>query len=161
MTHMPRNDAAATGHVYPGIRIHTTGIVQPPGIGIPRTADMDAHQRVVSAALATKSSAEIPKKTRMAVASPLAVFVVTAPPHARLIASLWCAVEPLIHAPEAVQSARKRGIGVVDDAILKHERAHARPLSRVRRCVRSGHGGVLGNGRVRHAARHSLVSACL
>jgi len=31
---MPRNDAAAPGHVYPGIRIHVIDIVQPPGIGI-------------------------------------------------------------------------------------------------------------------------------
>src|SRR5439155_511699 len=30
---MPRNDAAAPGHVCPGIRIHAIDIVQPPGIG--------------------------------------------------------------------------------------------------------------------------------
>src|SRR4030095_5543959 len=62
-THMPRNDATAPGHVCPGIRIHAIDIVQPPGIGISPIADMDAHQRVVSAALAAKSSAETPKKT--------------------------------------------------------------------------------------------------
>jgi hypothetical protein len=45
---MPRNDAAAPGHVCPGIRIHAIDIVQPPGIGISPIADMDAHQRVVS-----------------------------------------------------------------------------------------------------------------
>src|SRR2546427_11324223 len=61
-THMPRNDAAAPGHVCPGIRIHAIDIVQPPGIGISPIADMDAHQSVVSAALAAKSSAETPKK---------------------------------------------------------------------------------------------------
>src|SRR6266478_7619817 len=60
-THMPRNDAAAPGHVCPGISIHAIGIVQPPGIGIPPIADMDAHQRVVTAALEAKSSAETPK----------------------------------------------------------------------------------------------------
>src|SRR4029434_1719986 len=59
---MPRNDAAAPGHVCPGIRIHAIAIVQPPGIGIAPIADMDAHQRVVSAALAAKSTAETPKK---------------------------------------------------------------------------------------------------
>jgi len=59
---MPRNDAAAPGHVCPGIRIHAIDIVQPPGIGISPIADMEAHQSVVSAALAAKSSAETPKK---------------------------------------------------------------------------------------------------
>src|SRR6476661_7132645 len=61
-THMPRNDAAAPGHVCPGIRIHIIDIVQPPGIAISPIADMDAHQTVVSAALAAKSSAETAKK---------------------------------------------------------------------------------------------------
>ena len=59
-THMPRNDAAAAGHVCPGIRIHAIDIVQPPGIGIP--PDMDAHPWAVSAALAAKSSAETARK---------------------------------------------------------------------------------------------------
>src|SRR6266852_3359236 len=63
-THMPRNDAAAPGHVCPGIRIHAIDIVQPPGIGISPIADMDAHQAIVTAALAAKSSAETPKKAR-------------------------------------------------------------------------------------------------
>src|SRR6202790_5867642 len=61
-THMQRNDAAAPGHVCPGISIHAIDIVQPPGIGISPIADMDAHQTVVPAALAAKSSAETPKK---------------------------------------------------------------------------------------------------
>src|SRR6266498_4001627 len=63
-THMPRNDAAAPGHVCPGIRIHAIDIVQPPGIGISPIADMDAPQTIVTAALAAKSSAETPKKAR-------------------------------------------------------------------------------------------------
>ena len=63
-----------------------------------------------------------------------------APPHASLVASLGCAVEPLVHAPQTVQSARICGIGVVDDAVLEHERAHARPLARVRGHVGSGTG---------------------
>src|SRR5438552_19207908 len=63
-THMPRNDAAAPGHVWPGIRIHAIDIVQPPGIGISPIADMDVHQTIVTAALAAKSSAETPKKAR-------------------------------------------------------------------------------------------------
>src|SRR5258705_3834694 len=63
-TDMPRNDAAAPGHVCPGMRIHAIDIVQPPGIGISPIADMDAHQPIVSAALSAKSSAETPKKAR-------------------------------------------------------------------------------------------------
>src|SRR5229473_5596660 len=63
-THMPRNDAAAPGHVCPGIRIHAIDIIQPPGIGISTIADMDAHQTIVTAALEAKSSAETPKKAR-------------------------------------------------------------------------------------------------
>src|SRR5512139_1315434 len=60
-THMPRNDAAAPGHVCPGIRLHAMDIVQPPGMGISPLADMDAHQMIVAAALAAKSSAETPR----------------------------------------------------------------------------------------------------
>ena len=69
-----------------------------------------------------------------------------APPDARLVAPLGGAVEPLVHAPETVQSARIGGIGVVDDAVLERERAHARPLARVRGHVGSGHGRDLGDG---------------
>jgi hypothetical protein len=60
--HMTRNDAAAPGHDCPGIRIHAMDIVQPPGIGIPPIADMDAHQKIVSAAVPANRSAEMPKK---------------------------------------------------------------------------------------------------
>src|SRR6185436_6532280 len=67
--HMPRNVAAAADHVCPGIRIHAIDIVQPPGIGIPGMEDMDAHQTIVTAALATKSSAETPKNVLSGVRS--------------------------------------------------------------------------------------------
>src|SRR2546425_6096622 len=158
---MPRNDAAAPGHVCPRIRIHAIDIVQPPGIGISPIADMDAHQTIVTAALAAKSSAETPKNAcwearseamRREISSPavarrqprlrsaLVVLVMAAEPGARLVAPLGCAVEPLVHAPEAVHSARIGGIGVVDDAVLECERAHPRPLARVRGHVGSGHG---------------------
>jgi hypothetical protein len=43
------------------MRIHAIDIVQPPGIGMPPIADMDAHQAIVVAALATKSSAATPR----------------------------------------------------------------------------------------------------
>src|SRR6202158_4070865 len=110
---MPRNDAAAPGHVCPGIRIHAIDIVQPPGIGISPIADMDAHQTIVTAALAAKTSAataknacreafseamgrEIstpavtPRETRLRSAP--VVLVMAAPPDARLVAPLGCAV---------------------------------------------------------------------
>src|SRR6188768_1498341 len=51
---MPRNDAAAPGQLWPGIRIHVIDIVQPPGIGMPPISDMDEHQPTVSAALVTQ-----------------------------------------------------------------------------------------------------------
>src|ERR1700738_2398581 len=59
------------------------------------------------------------------------VLIVAAPPGARLVAPLGRAVEPLVHAPEAVHSARIGGIGVVEDAVFAHERAQARPVARV------------------------------
>src|SRR5436853_7609121 len=71
-----------------------------------------------------------------------------APPAARLVAPPGCAVEPLVHAPEAVQSARIGGIGMVDDAVLERERAHARPLAMVRGHVGSRHCRELGLSRV-------------
>src|SRR5438094_892133 len=42
-----------------------------------------------------------------------------APPGACLVAPLGGAVEPLEHAPKAVQSARIGGIGMVDNAVLE------------------------------------------
>jgi hypothetical protein len=59
---MPRNDAAAPGHVSPSIRIQVIDIAQPPGIGMPPIAAMDPHQAIVTATLAAKSSPETQKK---------------------------------------------------------------------------------------------------
>jgi hypothetical protein len=80
--------------------------------------------------------------------SALVVLVVAAPPNAArlFVAPFGGAVEPLVHAPEAVQSARIGGIGVVDDALLEYKRAHARPVARVRGRVGSGHSCVLSDG---------------
>src|SRR6266700_170279 len=47
------------------------------------------------------------------------VLVVAAEPEAGLVATQWRAVEPLVHAPEGIQPAFVRRVGVVDDAILK------------------------------------------
>src|SRR5207249_10922912 len=62
------------------------------------------------------------------------------PPDARLVAPLGCAIEPLIHSPETVHSARICGISVINDAVLERERAYARALARVRRRIGSAHG---------------------
>src|SRR5215469_15254340 len=75
----------------------------------------------------------------------MVILVMAAPPGACLVASLGGAVEPLERAPEAVQPARVRGIGVVDDAILERERAHAGSLARVRGRVGSAGGRVEGD----------------
>src|SRR6266545_3416696 len=141
--HMPRNDAATPGHVCPAICIHAIDIVQPPGIGIPPIANMEAHRATVTAALTAKSSAETPPKIscearsevirreilpcrcsrhdRSPRGSALLVLVVAAPPDARLVASLGRAVQQLVHAPDAIDSARIRGIRVVNDAVFEHE----------------------------------------
>src|SRR5437879_2788242 len=58
----------------------------------------------------------------------------------RLIASFGGTVEPLVHSPEAVHSARIGGIGVVDDAVVEHECAHARPFAMVGGRIGSAHG---------------------
>jgi hypothetical protein len=65
---MPRNDAAALDHVSPGIRSHAIDIVQPPGICICFIADMEAHQKIVNAALPAQSSAETTRKARCEIA---------------------------------------------------------------------------------------------
>ena len=140
---MPRNDAAAPeDHARPGIRIHAIDIVQPPGFGISPIADMDAHQTIVTNALAARS-AETPKKARWEARSETVRREIFRPPVASPTPTTWLsacrtrrggatrrpsrcafrgAVEPLVHAPEAVQYARIGGIGVVNDAVLEYER---------------------------------------
>src|SRR5262252_9277745 len=143
--HIPRNDAAAAGQVCPGIRIHVIDIVQPPGIVMSPIADIDEDQTVVSAAQTANSSAETPKNARSDDRSTLVVFIMAAPPDVGLIAAFWCAIEPLIHAPHAVDSARVGGIGVVDHSVLEREGTHARSFTHVRRRVRARHCGDFGD----------------
>src|SRR5260221_2018477 len=69
------------------------------------------------------------------------------PPRARFVAPLRRPVEPLVHAPEPVQSARISGIGVIDDAILEHKRAHAGSLPGVGADVGAGHRSVIRRAR--------------
>src|SRR5689334_9680996 len=77
-------------------------------------------------------------------ASALSVFIVAFPPGSGFIAPPGCAIEPLISAPQAVQTPRIRGIGVIDDAVLARERAQPRPLTHERGQIRSAHRRALG-----------------
>src|SRR5688572_9208482 len=97
--HMPRNVAAAPDQDWPGMRIHAIDMVHPPGISMPGIADIDSHQSTVTAALAAKASAEMPKNAR----SDVCVFIMALPPHAGLVASERRAIEPLIRAPQPVE----------------------------------------------------------
>jgi hypothetical protein len=116
--HMPRNDIVVASQVWPGMGIHAIDKDQPPGIGIRCMADMDSHQRMVSVALTANRAAEVQKNarseaircdiacssvvSRRAACSTAAVFIVTAPPYAALVAPFGRAVEPLIHGPESM-----------------------------------------------------------
>ena len=61
--------------------------------------------------------------------------VVAAPPDTWLVAALGRAIEPLIHAPKAIEPARIGGVGMVDDAVLAHERGSC-PADRAKRWMR-------------------------
>ncbi len=69
------------------------------------------------------------------VSSALVVLVMAAQPHVRFVAALGGAVQPLVHAPEAVQSARIGGVGVVDFFLARNsdERVSRIPGIRPRR----------------------------
>ena len=61
----------------------------------------------------------------------LVVLVVAAPRDPGLITALGGAIEPLVHAPEAIQSARISGVGVIHDAVLASRRyLYSMPPSR-------------------------------
>src|SRR5262245_12511322 len=79
------------------------------------------------------------RRDRLRLASALVLFVAS-PPDPLFVTSPGGTVKPLVHAPEAVQSARIGGIGVIDAAVLEHERAHARPFARVGGRIGSAHG---------------------
>src|SRR5882724_10396414 len=66
------------------------------------------------------------------------VFIVAAHPEAGFIAPTWGAVEPLVHAPEAVQPARICRVGMVDDVVLERKCAHPGRLPREGRPVCAG-----------------------
>src|SRR5687768_16469930 len=113
--------------------------------GPPAPVSSAMTAKVGAAAKQSPSAAARATERRGISMSALAVFVVAAPPDAaRLVATLGRSVEPLIHAPETVQSARIGGIGVVGDAVVEREGAHAGPLARIRSHVGPAHGGEQG-----------------
>ncbi len=59
------------------------------------------------------------------------IFVMTLPPGRAFAAAKRRAVEPLIHAPQCIQSARIGGIGLIDRAVLHRKSAHARPVPHI------------------------------
>src|SRR4029453_8950237 len=87
-----------------------------------------------------RGCSSVAKTLRADARSALIVLVAATEPEVRLVAAPRGAVEPLVHAPEAVQSTSVSRVGVVNDAVLQRERAHARSFARVRGDVGSGHG---------------------
>src|SRR5439155_26070620 len=112
--------------------------------GIPGALSFESLRSPIPMAIAS-TSASACRRASAGARALFVVLVVAAPPEPRLVASFGGAIEPLVHAPEAVQSARIGGIRVVDDAVLEHERAHARPLARERGHVGSSHGRERGS----------------
>src|SRR5437867_4480711 len=117
-THMQRNDAAAPGPVCPGIRIHAIDIVQPPGIGITPIADMDAHQTIVTAALAAEGCAaawDLRPIRSTAMSSGTGVTCIGWPPRPALFSTTLagCASwghEPLESKPKSLPCGDAQGI---------------------------------------------------
>src|SRR5215218_5536283 len=72
------------------------------------------------------------------------VLVVAAKPGAGFVASLGGSVEPMVDAEERIHAARIGRIGVVDDAVLEREGAHALPLTQICAHIGPGHGRELG-----------------
>src|SRR5690348_11324315 len=58
----------------------------------------------------------------------LPILIPPLKPKTRFVAPLRSAIEPLVHPPKTVQSARIGRIRMIYHAVLEHERAHARPL---------------------------------
>src|SRR5688572_22747687 len=118
-------EGGAFGPTTPLVELHL--ITHPlPGAGDVLRHSSDLLAFLALRAIVAKPSsllvsrpAVVPRQLRLR--SALVVLVVAAPPEALLVPPLGCAVEPLVHAPEAVQSARIGGIGLVDDTVLEGE----------------------------------------
>src|SRR3954469_14183901 len=163
--HMPTKHAAASAQPWPHSGVQSPDSVQPPGMGMSPMPAIDTHQTMVAAALAANSRAAVPKKAarrwrsgtarRAGCARRHFVLVMPAPPDARLVASERGTIEPLVRAPERVQSARIGGVRVVDRAALADERADAGALA----CVR-GHVGPRAGREFGHRPFAAALLAC-
>src|SRR5688500_4660385 len=80
---------------------------------------------------------------RPVLASLSTVLVVPPDPEVRLVASFRRPIEPLVHGPEPVYSAREGRIGVINDAVLQRKGAHAGSFAGVGRPVGAGRPGDL------------------
>src|SRR5690349_22111859 len=118
---MPTKAAEAPSQSCPGMTIQ----------GMPGIDGIEPHQASVTAALPRNSSAAATSKVA-AVLSGLRILIVALPPDAVLVASQRRAVQPLVHAPQAVEAARVGRVGVIDHAVLERERAHAGAVARER-----------------------------
>src|SRR5689334_6708407 len=81
------------------------------------------------------------------------------PPDTLFVAPLWSAIEPLIHAPEPVQSARIGRIGVIDDTVLENESAETRPQAYIGEPLRSSPRRVLDHDRRKRRLGHRVAAA--
>src|SRR5215468_1265985 len=93
--------------------------------------------------------------------SVMTVFVVATPPDALLVTPFGRAVEPLIGAPQNVQTARIGRIGVVDVAVFEHEGTHARPIAPVCGGVGAAGRGKLGDRRRWRRHVHRVAAECV
>src|SRR5437016_2388655 len=91
----------------------------------------------------------------------LLVAVVVTPPDALFIASLRGAVEPLVRAPEPVQSAGIGRIGMIDDAVFEDESAEARPLAHIGDRLGAGPGRILDHDRRKRRLGHRVAAASI
>src|SRR5262245_1335611 len=156
--HIAMKDAAASGHVWPGIRIHAIDMVQPPGIAIP--PDMDPHHHTVVSALAAKSRVAAAPNARSPAASwrspasviapespivraSIVVGVMAADPGLRelelvLVAPLRHQIEPVVGAVHEIDPAPVARIGMEHSAVgrlVEEARSGQLRLARVARCV--------------------------
>ena len=159
------NAAAAPGHDWPGIRIQVMDIIQPPAISMPPIDDIEVDETIVSAALAiqTTGSALMRRETLPArkVGEPWAQLDsrpgtrrgastrlrTRCGPSARDRATDTCPTGRRARAHRWSRCDRRRR--------LQDERAHARPVARVRGS-RSRHRPRTATGPSASALRHRL-----
>lgn len=67
------------------------------------------------------------------------ILVMSMPPWSGLVPSFRGAVQPRIHSPERFDAPSIRGVGVIQDAILKCKRTHTRSITLVRRLIGATH----------------------